>query len=94
MNQGESGFLLLIASFEAKGRGRLFIKCGCSSVPESAAAVAFRVTVGAGTDAEKSKVLRPHQFLGGALEKPYSFHIISYIFNCIHILYYIIVYIL
>jgi len=54
--KGCRGFL------KAKGRGRLFIKCGCSSVPESAAAVAFRVTVGAGTDAEKSKVLRPHQF--------------------------------
>lgn len=46
---------------KAKGHGRLFMKCESSSVSEMAP-VAFRVTVGPGTAAEKSKVLEAHQF--------------------------------
>lgn len=42
---------------KAKGRARLFIKCGNSVLPE-AFAVAFRVRVGS-----KSKVLRGHEFM-------------------------------
>ena len=53
--KGCRGFL------KAKGRGRLFMKCESSSVSEMAP-VAFRVTVGPGTAAEKSKVLEAHQF--------------------------------
>lgn len=49
--KGCRGFL------KAKGRGRLFLKCGRSSLPESDTALALCVTIG-----RESKVLKAHHF--------------------------------
>lgn len=53
--KGCRGFL------KAKGCGRLFIKCGSSSLPEGIQPMGFRVTVGAGSSAE-IKAVAAHEF--------------------------------